>query len=201
MALAKFGASLFEATGRKIEWVLPLDADEFMYFSHEEFDFADVIQMANSSQASVIIYYMNDASSECALQSINSDTDLVSTFPVVAPVEANSISKVCFRLTDNAFVSMGNHFLTNRLASESEMFVGLEHGLMMLHYPLRSISHVRSKVINGGRAFTQTVGRPLSGGHWRMRYEQYLKIGDSIFHDLLHKYIIDNRRRRDASLS
>lgn len=56
---------------------------------------------------------------------------------------------------------------------------GLQHGLVIRHFPFRSRDQIRRKIINGGKAMEAATELDSSTGNtWRISYETYLAQGE-----------------------
>ena len=73
--------------------------------------------------------------------------------------------------------------------SPDRLWIAAEHGWFMFHFMIRSFDQLRSKVINGGRAFQDTRGLETHGGHWKARYERYEREGDRFIETLLTEHV------------
>ena len=68
------------------------------------------------------------------------------------------------------------------------MIVGAEFGLVLRHFPVRSIEHVRKKIVNGGKALQAFNGPNSLGSHWKRDYELYLEKGEGYLSEKVQQY-------------
>lgn len=91
--------------------------------------------------------------------------------------------KVVFRAGRVTRLHMGNHDVDTSMVWERRGD-GLAAGMVYRHYPSRSITHLRRKVVNGGRALAATNYPQMFGWHWREWYARYLAEGDAALHSI-----------------
>jgi hypothetical protein len=71
--------------------------------------------------------------------------------------------------------------------SVQDIWPAASAGIYLAHHPYRTVTQIRSKVLNGGRAVS--MSRELGGGHWRDYYERYKVEGEELFPRILQNYI------------
>lgn len=198
-ALIRLGRSMLAATGVDIDWIFPLDADEFIQSFDPHQDLCDVLERLEAAGQTMLLFFHCDACSPAPLERFVAGDDLAAAFPVVAWFQGGArgriMSKAMYRFSEDAWLWMGNHYVDRCVARPEMLAPAAEAALLMLHYPFRSRQHVRSKVINGGRAF-DGMANPPGGEHWRQRYEAYRLAGEAALDAILTGYIAEVGRRR-----
>ena len=74
------------------------------------------------------------------------------------------------------------------MTAADQLIVGAEFGLVLRHFPVRSIEHVRTKIVNGGKALQAFNGSDALGGHWKRDYELYLEQGEEYLSEKVRRY-------------
>ncbi len=64
-----------------------------------------------------------------------------------------------------------------------------EAGFYLLHYSVRSIEHLRKKIVNGGLAYRDTSGLDGLGEHWKTNYQSLQNDGEAALLQLLERTI------------
>ena len=65
-----------------------------------------------------------------------------------------------------------------------------EASFYILHYPMRTISQLRKKIVNGGRAYEAAKElNPDFGGHWKTYYKWLQQHGDAVLFRLIREHI------------
>jgi hypothetical protein len=94
--------------------------------------------------------------------------------------------KVAFKYNPDIEISMGNHCVYNLVDNMDQVYFLADDDICLNHLPIRSVSQIKGKVINGGKSISGLSG----GAHWKERYVEYLKIGDSYFEKLVSDFVI-----------
>ncbi len=119
-------------------------------------------------------------------------------YPMLQLARGDLTSKVAVRTGLGLYPTVGNHFVITAPEMFEALEVAAEHGWFMAHFPLRTVGQVRSKVINGGRAYQGTKGLEHHGVHWKARYDLYLTHGDNVVKDMLQQWIDEVKQSRLA---
>ncbi|MFG1420175.1 glycosyltransferase family 2 protein [Roseixanthobacter liquoris] len=187
-ALARFGKTIFDGIGREIEWIFPLDGDEFLRFVPQAGDLLNFLSSDVVTGKKVIAYHWMHAFSSDIHDTIDPNCPLENYFFRFSGFGPTPVRKIAFRATFDAYLEIGNHYVDGVIDNPSDLVVAAEHGLVLGHYPVRSVSQIKSKIINGAMALIAGNISTQYGGHWRKEYERYLAIGDMHFHDMVKKY-------------
>ena len=174
-----------------LDWMFFIDADEFIAYTGP--DNATGIAALNAELTNpdchlLVLHWLHAASHTA----IETPPDLYDPFILHSKFTSRLlpvVPKIAFRTNLGLAPMMGNHFIENfssPLAASRPLACA---DWYMAHFPLRSLDHVRSKVINGGKAFRNSQGLETHGGHWRERYALYEKHGDIIIRQLLDQHI------------
>lgn len=161
------------------EWVLALDADEFIFV-----DKGDIF--------SVLFRCEKQAERDLGIPRTDphffagAQLQLVDHFCTSAdnPAEANPIARLAFRRrkpkggyktaarwAPDLVFGQGNHNVTIRGGSNTPATHAGAMGAHIRHFPVRSFAHFLKKVRNGGRAYLNAEGLGTGGGHWKKWYE------------------------------
>jgi hypothetical protein len=174
-----------------LDWMFFIDADEFIAYTGP--DNATGIAALNAEltdpNAHLLVLHWLHAASHTAIET---PPDLYDPFILHSKFTSRLlpvVPKIAFRTNLGFAPMMGNHFIENfssSLAASRPLAIA---DWYMAHFPLRSLDHARSKVINGGKAFRNSQGLETHGGHWRERYALYEKHGDTMIRQLLEQHI------------
>lgn len=187
MALVRMASTVLKEVGIELDWIFPLDADELLYIAPGAGDLAGLMEAANASKKSIIVYYHYNAFSTEIYSSITTGADVEKLFPRFEPLPFIPVRKVAFRNSESAYVEEGNHFCSGLVTSHEDAVQGSEFGLFLRHYPIRSVNQLRSKIINGGRSISPLLN-PDIGAHWRVDYDNYLRLGESYVLQRINSY-------------
>jgi Glycosyl transferase family 2 len=176
MGLARLMRTVLQGIGVQADWFFPLDADEFLCLTSPAQDLKGLLRA--NSEKNLLTYYLCNCAAKEVYSQLPKATDFASLFPVIATYHLHPVRKVAFRYKPDAFLTEGNHFCRNIVSREEELLVGAECGVFLKHYPIRSVDHIRKKVVNGGKALAAYKGPPDVGAHWRHSYTEYLEKGE-----------------------
>jgi hypothetical protein len=190
-ALIELGRAMLAAMGVRIDWVFPMDADEFFEVFDPTRDLLTALEQADDMGRKMLLFFPSDASSPEPLEVFSAGSDPTTTFTVVSLFSGRMFSKLGFRYAERSQLWMGNHFVFDCAETMDDLQIAIEHGLTMLHYPMRSLEHVRRKVINGGVAYEATRS-PGYGEHWRSNYAAYQRDGDAALARILYEFVRQN---------
>ena len=194
MGLVSLAEGIFKALGSPIDWVFPMDGDEILSNEDQNTDLYEIVSRANELDKKLIVYLWCRASSPTVYEEIPSGLSLDELFPIITSFESNPVRKVAFRLSDTISIEEGNHFAEG-IDDQDQILVGPEYGLHMLHYAVRSVSQVKSKILKSGSALQGTVGLERVGTHWRQDSQAYAEQGDDFVREKVRKYVESNAAR------
>ncbi|NPD65826.1 hypothetical protein HN018_14930 [Lichenicola cladoniae] len=173
--------------GITLDWLFFLDTDELLAC----IDRADAeklrIAMADKTY-DIIVFHWLLCASPAPLRSTPSASSPFESFNVVEPTFPPT-SKIALRVGSGCRPTEGNHWISGFDGDIARAFIAAEHGWLMFHFTIRSFDQLRSKVVNGGRAFLDTSGLETHGGHWKERYARYLDEGDAFIGQLLLDHV------------
>lgn len=148
------------ARKHRADWILPLDADEL--WCAPAGTLADWLSThdaaTNVLTADLVTHYSTDLDDPTETNPVARLTWRTTT---IAP-----LPKVMFRAAPGATIAQGAHRVTLGGGRNSEGLGGT--GLMVRHYPYRSLTQFARKVENGARAYAAArTLHPGMGDHWR----------------------------------
>lgn len=160
-----------------VRWIFPLDADEFICVRD---NLADVMLRLESVKATVACISLIDH--RALIGSVEVETR---PFYLHQSYQLLNVSqlKVAFRALDIREVEMGNHGVAFN-NSRRRLANGLDIGIAYRHFSVRSIAHLRRKIINGGIAYASTDYSEGIGRHWREWHRRYKENGDVAIHTI-----------------
>lgn len=174
-----------------VDWMFFVDADEFIAFTGSEDAVGREALQAALSDPTVkllVMHWLNAATPD-TVQRLSADLNPFEVFSKRMTRLDPVVPKIAFRTGLGLEPMMGNHFVASyEDALDSTRVLALNDWYMM-HFPLRSIEHVRRKVINGGQAFLAAKGMETHGDHWRARYALYEKNGEPVLEAILRQHI------------
>ncbi len=188
MALARMAVTVLQGLGHPIEWVFALDADEMLYASDPSLDLSAILNRPDGANKRMLSYCFCNASSSYPHQRLDPDMDFLRHFDHYETFHRNTVRKVAFRYSAEAYLEQGNHYCSKAVTSVDQLIVGAEHGLVLRHFPVRSIEHVRTKIVNGGKALQAFNGSDALGSHWKRDYELYLEQGEGYLSEKVRRY-------------
>jgi hypothetical protein len=182
-ALFRFAVTLWP----ELEWVIPIDADEFLCCTRS---LGVCLDEASEKGADGVFvpksyyYLVADAFSEGARFHDN----------LIYRDQLTHVStKVIVRNRPGYTISAGNHLFFAPSGEKTNYLGGYGLGLHYREFGIRSLEHTRKKVINGGRAILEAEkikGMNAVGGfHWKAWYEAYLKDGETAIENILHSHL------------
>ncbi len=181
-----------EIAGLTFDWLFFIDADEFIASntsrpSSEQL--SDLERVLNDPDTRVLVMHWIHAASPQVLEEFSPEDDPFQKFNVMRYRLLPLVSKVALRTGVGYSLKNGNHFIENLNESIDSVVPAGCSDWHIYHFSLRSISHVRKKIINGGRAFADTKGLDDHGQHWRERYALFQKYGDRIISEVLEEHV------------
>ncbi len=188
MAIARMAVTVLQGLGHPVEWVFALDGDEMLYASDPSRDLFEILGGADSANKRMLSYCFCNASSSSPHQRLDPDLGFLGHFDHYETFHRNTVRKVAFRYSPEAYLEQGNHYCSKLVTDVDQLIVGAEQGLVLRHFPVRSIEHVRKKIVNGGKALQAFNGSKALGGHWKRDYELYLEQGENYLSEKVRLY-------------
>jgi Glycosyl transferase family 2 len=185
-AAVEFAKAYFDAIHRPVEWCFILDADEFIC-SGSTNSLSNLIECARSAHKEFIAFNLCNSCPSSRVE-FASGANPYSHFDTVVARAVPVVPKVAFRVALRPNMAMGNHSLYYPNIAVEHCFIAAEAGACLVHLPYRSLSQVKSKIVNGGSAYEATQLHAGLGAHWRRLYKDYLEQGDSVFARQLSAY-------------
>lgn len=180
-----FANSILSFIGKKIKWVLPLDGDEFLC-PGPSLDFFQLFLNAEEEGAQSLVFSWRYAGTSEIELPLDRDENVLMRFSLRNKTPGKHVTKVAGRLRNDMSFDEGNHRLRDSFKLLSKTKFASADGAFMLHLHMRTISHMRKKVINGGlaaKAANTGIAR-----HWVGWFDDYQSRGDAAIVDLLEKY-------------
>ncbi|MDB6062187.1 MAG: Capsular polysaccharide biosynthesis protein-like protein [Verrucomicrobiaceae bacterium] len=173
-ALAKFASSYFSA-----KYIFPFDADEFLV--HE----SALVQRDPKPYAPPPISSLLDG----AWDSLELDWFTCAERDdgaIIASRVPSKWKKIVIRWDDGMTVKQGNHAVRsvrkNWLGKKKSPHIENLSEWKILHFPVRSLTQFRSKILNGGAA--NKVNEKGISSHWDVLFEAHRVYGESVLTDL-----------------
>ena len=183
-ALASIAFNFFSTESRTIEWVFPVDADEFLHVGNPEHDLAGILATDSLRSATIITLLLVDYYPRDTFATTPEGAQLWSSFRAPSAFDDMTTQKIAFRWSATSEVQPGNHYVTGRAAIREEVCVGQEVGLSSAHFQWRSIEQVTRKIIRGGAAMSG-LSLHQGGMHWRELSERYKQRGPIVAEEVL----------------
>lgn len=187
MGLVRLASTVLEGAGIALDWIFPLDADELLHVSPDAEDLAGLLASGKAGGRKVLVYHHRNAMSPDIHDALPAGADVVKLFPAYARLGRVPVRKVAFRNLAAAYVEEGNHFCSGIAKAPDDIISGAAAGVFLRHFPMRSLSQMRSKVVNGGHAIA-AVADPGIGTHWRTDFENYQRLGDAYLLRRIQEY-------------
>jgi hypothetical protein len=185
-ALCRYAQTYFECTGDPINWLFPLDADEFVDFP-SEMGFSHLLDEIKQRNAKIVVFHLcNSANSAGKPYSVADD--IYGVIDVAEACSGNIVTKNGF---DPLFIdglTDGNHTLKHSSISRSMLFKACDLGVRIVHFKFRSPEHVKSKILNGGKALQATTLAQNVGAHWRTAYVDMQNRGPCVADEIFVRY-------------
>jgi tetratricopeptide (TPR) repeat protein len=197
-ALARYAVEFLAARNATIEWVFPLDADEFLSLPVRGPDLCELLGRVQAAGYRVISSFLCNMATEGPREELDDVEDLRAAFVLRSHFRARPVMKVAYRHGPETFIEMGNHFVMGAADCVEEVWPAAEAGVYLAHHPYRSLKQVRSKVLNGGRSL-ENAPSIVGGSHWRTYYERYKVEGEAVIAKILMNYIAGVRKAVEAS--
>ena len=181
----QFANSILPLIGREIKWLLPLDGDDFLCPSPSLYFFQLFSNAEQEGMQSVVFSWRYAGTSEIE-RPVDPNENILLRFNLRNKTPGHHVTKVAGRVRNDMSFDEGNHRLRDSFKFLSKTKFASVDGAFMLHLHMRTISHMRKKVINGGLA--AKAANTGIAGHWVGWYDDYQSRGDAAIVDLLEKY-------------
>jgi tetratricopeptide (TPR) repeat protein len=193
IAAARFAEIYMALDSTPPSWYFCIDADEFITLTgHDTAHRAAVFSQALSDpDKNLCIMHWIHCSSTPMYKSLPLDADPFQYFNKLTSELEPAVPKIAYRPGHGLEPMEGYHFVPHYDHDLSRIIHAADLGIYLMHFSLRTVDHVRRKVINGGRAYEAAKNMDIHGGHWRHRYELYKQHGDAIFPQILASHIND----------
>lgn len=172
-AAAKFMVEYSSGLGHHVEWIYPMDADEFIRFNDPNIGLADFCKL----DAKIIVFPLMNAAPDDALD-IYSPGDVHDKFIHIDRSFSRRVVKVAFRYSDQAQIHLGNHFVGSVATELEDIYAAPALGAFIKHLPYRSVRHTILKITNGYHSLVSKPAVP-GGDHWRHHWENYKIHGEA----------------------
>ncbi|MGV3551283.1 glycosyltransferase family 2 protein [Rhizobium sp.] len=176
--------------GHQVKWLIPIDSDEFIC-STSAISLAALLDKAERDHRHILTFNSHNAGSSHADRDIGPEEDVFAHFDLRKSPPRENVFKVavnCEAIPDARFEE-GNHRIVGGFRHFDALHPATADGFLMFHLPIRSVRHIRSKVIKGGLALRAAHDLRNAGGHWRRWYEQYEAQGEALFPRMVDGYL------------
>jgi hypothetical protein len=171
----------------EIQWVFPIDADEFLC---TERPLGDILSEVPEAVNAILIcksQYMPVLGSSYLEENLPFYKKICHRTPI-----SHNSSKVVVRSHVYLEIEQGNHGAAFQGRDIKSYMGGLSLGMHYREFFLRSWGHARKKVINGGRAIeaAEAMGkRDVGGDHWKAWYKMFITDGDRAIGGILRSHL------------
>jgi len=186
-AAANYGRSIAALVGRAIDWILPLDGDEFLCPGHE-LDFAQLFCEATQAGYQIIAFNWSNVATSDINSPISSDDNLFLRFDLRHTRPPMNIFKIAAHVGINPVFDNGNHYTLDSYQYLKTTLSASKYGASMMHMHMRNAAHVLCKIIKGGKAF-EAAPELKFGCHWKDWYSRYKMYGDVVAMEFLNNYL------------
>lgn len=168
----------------EVRWVFPVDADEFLCLEQPLNALLEAVPPTIDALIFPKSFYM-------PLRGEPPPDNHAPLFKAIGhrtPITMQS-SKVAVRANPAYEINQGNHRISLPGGQAGAYLGAYPLGGHYREFRIRSLQHLRKKVINGGRAIqaANALGKPdIGGDHWRRWYADYLDQGEAYFLKLFH---------------
>lgn len=148
------------------DFIIPLDADEFVYPVANSFDVFDKLP---TNSVSILKWRTYCLDSNKPVENIFSDI-------VLRRSNANELSKVIipFGLANKVFLTMGHHWIESQEDIEKNNI----YDIVIAHFPVRSVSQIKLKLYQGFISQLMSSYHSMVVFHWR---DMFQKLQDGKF--------------------
>jgi len=176
--------------GKTVRWLIPIDADEFIC-STTDLSLAGLLEKSAGDGKSIILFNMHNSGSSQYSRDVTVDEDVFEHFDIRKSPPRENVFKVavnCEAIPDPSF-DEGNHRVRGAFIHLEAVSAAIADGFFLVHLPMRSLRHIRNKVIKGGEAFRAAPDLRYVGVHWRRWHQQYEAQGEELFPRLIESYL------------
>ena len=185
-AMSRFANAYLEPLDVKLEWIVPIDADEFITLPEDGPDLAQLFKDVWGDQKIVAMRHSNVMGREI-ISKLDESVDIYRGYPLASKIQPLGATKCAFRYSDAAWSIRGNHFVQNCASDLSEIANATANGIVMRHFPWRSVEHLKRKAENTQRLLD--AGVKTGGPHWHRLAASYAQGGEQFLVDFLQQRI------------
>lgn len=159
--------SHYAAREHNAEWIIPFDADEIWYSTHDRLAY-DLKDLPDSIFVAKAYIHNHFATALDLVDEPDPFRAMVWRHP-----EVGRLPKVAFRYREDVSVDQGNHSVhydkpvNNDLYQRADSYTCASDQFNLRHFPYRSVEHFLRKAENGARAYKHTDLPEEEGAHWR----------------------------------
>lgn len=191
-ALEQFMMLYLEHDSIKPEWVFFVDADELITCCTRNTeqairDFTDCLE--NQEIDLLVFHWVQTALIDNSGNVTQFGKSLTDTEFHTWPRMKTCVTKTAYRLSRGFSPITGNHFVTAFEGEINRIKIMAPIGFYFLHFPMRSVEHLRRKIENGMKSLEATSLPSNIGEHWRTYYNWYKTGGDAVLKGLLKDHI------------
>jgi tetratricopeptide (TPR) repeat protein len=193
IAAERFCDGYMRLGGAAPGWLFFIDADKFVVFAGAtRQDEACNEALTDAAHNLLVMHWIH-----CASPAIIADplpaADPFATFTRICRQLTPQVPKIAYRGGQGLRPAMGNHFVTEYPYATGQVINASDFGVYLAHFPMRSLTQLRKKVINGGKAYNAAAGLDEHGGVWRERFALYEKHGDEVIAQMLENQIRETK--------
>jgi hypothetical protein len=157
-----------------LDWILPVDADEFCIARHGLTALAYVPAGVHALTIPKAIHFLRPGAPAADAPNPMAAMDVRSALFVVPP-------KIILRASPDLHVTQGNHKAVHMRGSAVVYSGGFQWGFYYREFQTRSFAHFLRKVRNGGRAIlaARADHRDVGGEHWMGWYDVLTRAGEA----------------------
>ena len=180
---AQYAINYARLAGKAVDWIFPLDADEFL----SSLEPLHSIISSIPAHAKLIALPLRNLSSHEVLVELDDEADIYELFSKThdSNFEANHVIKCAFRFTQEAEIAEGNHYAFNLIENVEEIWIAGKYAVWLNHLPIRSIAQIKQKTLQGAQSMQGLPG----GSHWKLRFESFKREGDVYFERCVRNFI------------
>lgn len=147
------------ALGLPCEWIFPLDADEFIDLRDDTRTLTDVCAEASAAK----VLYLPWCNVAIANGQTSIGDDIYQAVEVVASFSHICKPKCAFVNMDHVSIVPGNHYVSYPNMRRTDIAIGSEFGIRLIHFPMRSYTQIEKKYKNGAQAYKLSSGGKKNG--------------------------------------
>jgi len=184
-AMSRYAISMLMLLDINVDWVLPVDADEF-FIPGQQIDMKALFDKADKAGMNTISFSWNNAATSDIESPILSNEDIFKRFNLRLKKPTDYVFKVAARVIEGNEFVQGNHATTLAYKFLPLTMPASNYECFILHLHMRNFTHMKKKVINGGIA-ALNANVPIAS-HWKSQYAQFLNKGDFAIRNTLDSY-------------